>query len=253
MTSWFDALYPWSQLLQKFETIKKKTTHQLVISQDFKLVKGAAENNDGLKEKNSEDYSDLPTEDDVVSHFVQANGRPSLRKFDKSSHLCILYYVTQGRFRSDKNKRLWYFAGTPNDSEDSAWLASIKANNTNEYWKLVDNPFEKLEEISTLCNSVYEELLYSLEHTTGNTSRDMFKNILVNFRRLPEFVAYQSHRGHVHKQHVWSFVGVLKGGNGGRGEPAKSIPNRIQSIHWYLTKYHVFLGPIAKKVCCSKT
>jgi len=252
MTDWY-ALYPWTQLLQQYEHFKKKTTHQLVISQDFKLVKGEEENSEELKGKSNEDYSALPTEDDVVSHFVRANGRPSLRKFDKNVHLWILYYVTQGRFRSDKNKTLWYFAGTPRCGDDSHWLASIKAHNTNKYWKIVDNPFEKLEEIATLCNSVYEELLYSLEHTTGNTSRDMFKNTLVNFRRLPEFVAYQSHRGHVHKQHVWSFVGVLKGGNGGRGEPAKSIPNRIQSIHWYLTKYHVFLGPIAKKVCCSKT
>ena len=119
MTSWFDALYPWSQLLQKYEDIKKKSLHQLVISQDFKLVKGEEENSEELKGKSNEDYSALPTEDEVVRHFVRANGRPLLRKFDKNVHLWILYYVTQGRFRSDKNKTLWYFAGTPNDSEDS--------------------------------------------------------------------------------------------------------------------------------------
>ena len=239
--TWIGESIPWKILEAQY---KESRSTQSKLGQNLTLVGGAKPE----LEMNDTDTEPSVSDSFIMSRLFKQNGRPNLCKFNKNIHLWILYYVTRGRYRADKNKNVYYFAGTPNTNDDTVWQRTIFENNDNKQWRKVSDPFSTLDHINNRCNQIYEDVLQKFENCSGNQSRDAFRTRLINLRRLPEFVAWQSHRSHVHKANVWSFTGVRNGGNQSTSEAEKSIPHRIQSIHWYLVKYHSFLGTIAKKI-----
>ena len=238
MSSWIEESIPWKILEAQYRDSRKT---QSKLANDLTLVGGTKpELPLALTGTNTE-----PSDSFIMSKLFRENGRPNLCKYSKNIHLWILYYVTRGRYRADKNKNVYHFAGTPNTNDDIVWQQTILENN--DKWRKVSDPFPMLENINDRCNQIYEDVLHKFETCPGNKTRDAFRTRLINLRRLPEFVAWQSHRSHVHKTNVWSFAGVRKGGNQITSDAEKSIPHRIQSVHWYLVKYHSHLGTISRK------
>ena len=245
--SWIEESIPWRILSLRYADTRKK---QKELDNRVQIVPGSPERLP-IRLPIQVSVQDLPvfgTDEFLMKQFFRENGRPVLSKFGKNVHLWILYFVTRGRIRADKNKNVYVFHGTPASEEDTVWLRTIMENNSNKFWVKCSDPFQILEDTTDRCNQLYEDILHKYENGAYCTKGDRFRCNQVNLRRLPEFVAYQSHRSHQHKNNVWSFIGVKLGGNQGRAETPKSVPHRIQSVHWYLQKYHKFLAPISRKV-----
>ena len=238
--NWIAETIPWEILSKKFDGRQKQTE----LSNDLSILTDTKCDPFEIEACKPADFKN----DELLSKFFGENGRPILSKFGPNVHLWILHYVTKGRVRSDKNKSVYVFHGRPKNPEDTVWIKTIIENNHSGFWKKHEDPFKILEQINDECNLLYEDLLKKYSNCCEGKQGDIFRNHLINLRRLPEFAAYQSHRSHAHKQNVWSYLGEKQGGNKDRCDPQKSIPHRIQSVHWYLVKFHKFLGPIQRKV-----
>jgi hypothetical protein len=184
----------------------------------------------------------------IVEKFLKCGGtRMNLKYFGKNAHLWIIYHVTNGRFRTDKNKYVYYFTGERSPHQnDAEWMRCLKKNNSTKMWRKMDNGLELLKDITNVCNEIYDDLLR--DYNLFCTGRDMSRNNLKNFRTLPEFVAFQTHRSPRHTNHYWSHVGAMPGGGKHRLRSAKCQPNKIHSVHWYLKNYHDYLGTMTRRI-----
>ena len=110
-------------------------------------------------------------------------------------------------------------------------------------WKLVEEyrGFNILKEITTMCNDVYRAIEVQL--VKYNSTSGIYRQVLENFRSMPEMCQFQSYRTNCHKkqQSRWHFFAPNLGGNSGIGKAAPSIPNEKHSIHRLLCDYHFWL------------
>ena len=242
MSFWYDHFYPWEQMCALYDSEDNVRLRQTQLTNDMVIhfEKSGFDYIDLLEEKQSDDILELPSPNEVANRFFREKRFPILAKLQKNAHVWILAYVTSGRFRTDKNKRVWYFDGTPRKLDDAFWFSAIKNNNSSKFWKPVECGLTILQEISERCNESYECIMHRFENCDSDNRN--VKNCLINFRRLPEFVAFQKYRGNNHKNHFWTHIGVKRGGNKCLARPAKSVPHRIQSVHFYLQNYHYFMG-----------
>ena len=160
--------------------------------------------------------------------------KPKLTHLGRHADLYIIWSVTQGRYRSDTNKRVWCFLG-----EDPAIL-KLRYADRNAWHKLLESDgFQIVKEVTALCNQLYAEILHRLMRYDGKSK--FYKACLENYRNLPEFEQFQSHRGREHKTNTWQFQGAPQGGNKPAFKPIKAVANKIHSVHRTLLNYHVWL------------
>jgi len=168
--------------------------------------------------------------------FINYHGKkvPRAAYLRKDAHNWIIWFVTDGRIRVDKNRNFYYFQGTSNT------VLEIKSSTRNN-WRKIDIPND-IFAITELCNEVKSTLTDQLKQfSLLNPSRN-FKSIYENLAALPDIVATQRERG-PHRNNFWRFQPKRLGGNRGNGKRSPSDENRVASVHKFLCEYHNVFCP----------
>ena len=169
---------------------------------------------------------------EMVSDFFTKSGKPIWMRLMKDADRWILWAVTEGRLRMNRNKQLFLFTG------GNPGILKLKFG-SQDSWQPVPEMWTVMADITAACNELYGKL----ERKLTNIKTRFARQKVDNFKDMPEFVDFQSHRGHAHKkqQSRWSFIGKKIGGNRGCEKPAKPDPNPKHSIHRLLCDYHSWL------------
>ena len=156
----------------------------------------------------------------------------------KNADRWILWAVTQGRLRMNRKKHMFMFTG------DKADILSLKFGSEN-CWQLVNDGWGVVADVTEACNELYAALDRKL---TNPRRTRLVQQKIENFKNMPEFVQFQSHRGHAHKkqQARYSFIGDKLGGNKGIKKPAAPEPNGKHSVHRMLMDYSSWLPDLPR-------
>ena len=191
----------------------------------------------------TEEFECRPVEEMVEEFF--RNNRPVMKYIGQFMDYWILWCVTEGRFRCDHNKAMYVLQGTrPSDWNWMQWAASLKFS---QNWVL--HPFDSYETILAIterCNALLSAILTRVNQL--NPQSDVMRNVISNCQNMPEFVPFQTNRGHEHKQFRWKFVGTKPGGSKPRNKAAPSLRLDKHSVHRLLMSLHGWLPPPQTKI-----
>lgn len=178
-----------------------------------------------------------PTEN-MMRDFFTASGKPKLGVVGKFANTLLIWSVTRGRYRSDRTKRVFVYQGLGDPD-----IIKLRHGDRG-MWKKVDEHagFGIIADITEQCNQLQETVLRELVRHKSHTK--YYKCALENYLYMPEFVQFQSHLKHDHKNLMWRFQPQSQGGNKPDLPPAKPVPNRMQSVHRFLHNYHTWLEPL---------
>ena len=181
---------------------------------------------------------------EMLKDFFTRNGNPKLYRLGKFADLWIFWSVTQGMYRMNRLKQMFVFQGESPD------ILRLKHGSEN-YWYHVSEHrgFQICHEITDTCNLLHSQILQKFVRCNNRTMYR--KNSLVNFRKIAEFVQFQTYRSNEHKQRRWTYQGRKRGGNQPTLKAAPSIPHPQHSVHRILTDYHMWL-PTVRKVNPTK-
>jgi len=176
-----------------------------------------------------------------VDQFFTAKGKARLVRLGQHVDRWIVWTVTQGMYRMDSNKRIYTYKGIRPTilhlaSSEGMWLKVGDAYNF---------PQPILQGITETCNMVLEALQNRLNRYETKPKYKFFKCVFENLGRHPEFVQYQKHRGHEHKQFRWHYAEPPREG-GNSKSAAKPVLLRKESVHNILKRYHAWLPPIQR-------
>ena len=158
----------------------------------------------------------------------------------------ILYFVTEGRYRSNHNKVTKVFTKKRGDLNWMTWSTVLK-NAPASDWENVhpDQAYNRIIEITDVCNAVLAVIRRRLRRTTLNT--DYRKSIYTNLQNLPEFCPFQQNRTPGHRQFRWYFEQRKKGGNSGLHKRYKAEKMPKHSVHGMLREYNEWVPKIRKR------
>ena len=177
---------------------------------------------------------------DIVNEFFY-KGKPNWKYLSKHVDYYVFFFVTEGRIRSDHNKKTRIFKKSRNGLTWLTWssiLKKSKPNDWNEPISCYDDWMPLFKHISDTCNLVMTQILRRLSsYDLSRGARQKYQNLLNH----PEFVATQKGREHAHKNFLWRYIGRAKGGNAGYTKPpaAERVPK--QSVHQMMRDIHVWL------------
>ena len=191
------------------------------------------------------------TTDDVVEEFFK-NERPLwIPHLGWYVDYWIFYYVTQGRCRSDHNKKTRIFKHAKGRMSWISWSTLLKNSKPSD-WVIVsdDNVFSLICQIADKCNNVLCILRRKLQSIDRKTAfaRASFSNL----NNHPEFVPFQNNRNRDHIQFKWKFQARNKGGNQGLAIPPKPLGLAKPSVHFMMREYHEWLPSLRAKRRANK-
>ena len=171
-------------------------------------------------------------------------GNPKLYRLGQSADMWIFWSVTQGMYRMNRLKQMFVFQGQSPD------ILRLKHGSENFWYQVPEHRgFQICHHITDTCNLLYSQILQKFVRCNNrNTYR---KNSLINFRKIAEFVQFQTYRSCEHKQRRWTYQGRTRGGNMSTLKASPSIPHPQHSVHRILTDYHMWL-PTVRKVDPTK-
>jgi hypothetical protein len=141
----------------------------------------------------------------------------------------------------NREKHMYMFTGDKDD------ILSLKFGSEN-CWRLVNDGWGVIAEVTDACNELYTALLRKLNNFPNPKKYRGRKQKIDNFKNMPEFVQFQSHRGHAHKkqQSKWQRIGDTLGGNKGYKKPEAPEPNGKHSVHRMLMDYSSWLPDLPR-------
>jgi hypothetical protein len=162
------------------------------------------------------------------------DGKPFLSHMGPHVDKYIFWVVTQGKYRSDSNKKLSVYQGT--DTDILKFLYGDK-----NMWLRVDEDvgFRIIKAITETCNQLFEEILVKM--TRYNSGSAAYLCRLTNLQNLPEFVQFQKWRKHEHKSHIWYYCPKKQGGKMPDIPAIAPMKNKTHSVHRMLLTYHFWL------------
>ena len=177
---------------------------------------------------------------EMLNDFFTKGGIPKLYRLGQSADLWIFWSVTQGMYRMNHNKQMFVFQGQSPD------ILRLKHGSENFWLQVSEHTgFQIVHQITDTCNLLYSQILQKFVRLPGS---NMFrKNSLINYRKIAEFVQFQTYRSAEHKQRRWSYLEKSRGGNMPKLKAQPSIPHPQHSVHRILTDYHMWL-PTTRKV-----
>ena len=210
---------------------------------------------------------DLPTQDLPIVNFKEAPlwDPPSAlkicenfwftnydhKKFPRQAYLrngvysWVIWFVTDGRIRIDKNRNFWYFQGTGKTVLGDK-IHQIKSSTKNN-WRKIDIP-NGIFQITELCNEVKYTLTQQLKQFSKNNPKSRIgKALYENLAECPDIVATQRDRNNTHRNNIWRFQPACQGGNRGNAKRAPAQENKVASVHKFLQEYHTVFCPRFKK------
>ena len=214
---WVNETNPWSYL----EQLKRHELYQ----------RGIHVYDTDCKESEEPTFRIRPLKE-MVADFFNKRGKTKWDRFRKDADRWILWAVTEGRLRMNRNKQLFIFTG------DNPEILKLKFG-SRDLWKEAPEMWTVIADVTAACNQLYG----ALERKLTNIKTRLAQQKVDNFKDMPEFVDFQSHRNGAHKKQQcrWSFIGVKKGGNQGCEKPAKPDPNPKHSVHRLICDYHAWL------------
>ena len=191
-------------------------------------------------------FFSLTTTLEVVEEFFK-NGKPLwIPHLGMYVDYWILYYVTQGRCRSDHNKKTRIFKHVKGDMSWISWSTLLKNSKPSDWVILPDcDVFSLICNIADKCNNVLcllRRRTQSIDRKTA-VSRASFSNLNTH----PEFVPFQNNRNRDHVQFRWKYQAKKLGGNQGLSTPAKPLGLAKQSVHFMLREFHEWLPSLRAK------
>ena len=176
---------------------------------------------------------------EMLRDFFTRGGIPKLYRLGQSADMWIFWSVTQGMYRMNRLKQMFVFQGESPD------ILRLKHGSENSWYHVSEHRgFQICRDITDTCNLLYSQILRKFVRC--NTRKTNSKNRLINFRKIAEFVQFQTYLKPEHKQRRWSYQGITRGGNMGRAKAAPSIPHPQHSVHRILLDYHMWLPTIRK-------
>ena len=181
---------------------------------------------------------------DIVEDFFHST-KPKGKFLGQYVEYWILYFVTEGRYRTNHNKVTRVFKHTRGDLKWMLWSTILK-NSPVSAWETVhcDRSYNLILEITEMCNAVLAAIRRRLRRTTLNTNYR--KSLYTNLQNLPEFCPFQNNRTPGHKQFRWYFEQRKKGGNGGLHKKPKAERFPKHSVHGMLREYYEWMPKIRK-------
>ena len=177
----------------------------------------------------------------VVDEFFR-DGKPMLMMphLGQMVDYWIFYFVTDGRIRSDHNKKTRIFKFERGGINYVTWATILKRSEGKD-WLPVDEAkaYPLICGITEACNDVLSEIRRKLQglQIKGDCKRNQFQNL----NNHPEFVPFQQNRTYDHKRFVWRYQPRKIGGNGGRYPPGRPTRLEKNSIHKMTMELHEWL------------
>ena len=188
------------------------------------------------KEVETPEFKIRPTPE-MVADFFDGN-KIIWARLIQNADRWILWSVTQGRLRMNRNKQMFMFTGDQTD------ILRLKFGSENS-WEQVYENWGVIADVTAACNELYAALERKIDSRAKTRSA---RQKVENFKNMPEFVQFQSHRSPYHKkqQSRWAFIGKKKGGNQGYEKPDKPEPNGKHSVHRMLVNYNSWLPDLPR-------
>jgi hypothetical protein len=182
---------------------------------------------------------------DVVEELFH-KGKPMPNYLGQYVEQWILFFVTEGRYRSNANQALFMYEKERGDLNWMTWCTVLQQSSPSD-WTSVhpDLKYNIFIQITDQCNAVLSRLLKRLRRTKIHTNYR--KVVFTNLQNLPEFVPFQQNRNNQHKQFRWYFQRMKKGGNAGYKKAAKSERFPKPSIHAMLKEYGEWLPSFRRR------
>ena len=182
------------------------------------------------------DFKELEMDIMVSEFFTEKTGKPRFHRLAQNVDKWLVWAVTQGFYRMDKFKNIYVFKGVN--------PTILDLHDSKGWWDNASSPqdnFPILRDITDAVNRLYAAVLCRLSRIEPRTKS--LTCLLQNLINLPEFVMFQSYRGHDHKQFLWRYQ---PGPKRGSKTPTAAKPVRIpkHSVHWILMNYHLWLPQI---------
>ena len=164
------------------------------------------------------------------------HGSPNLFRLGQYADMWIFWAVTQGRYRMNRNKQMFLYQGT------DPWILRLKHGSENSWTQIPEHvAFATLKAITETCNQLYTAISQQVVRCHGRSV--YFKNTLINYRKIKEFVQFQSYKKPEHKNRRWSHQ-PRKVGGGKTEKEAASIRHPQESVHRMLCDYHMWLPTV---------
>ena len=197
--------------------------------------------------KESEDVLQLEECSDVVDQFFP-NGKPCLLPMmGKYVDYWIIFLVTEGRFRSDHNKKMKYYKfERPLTMSLIRWSETLCRSQPKDWVKVPEEDTYKLfKQITENSQDILIRIRSKFQHCDikSNSEKVCFDNL----NRHPEIVPFQNNRNGEHQKYLWKFQAREKGGNGGYHKPSRPICISKQSVHFILREFHEWLPSIRRR------
>ena len=188
---------------------------------------------------------EIPAVQEVVERFFR-NGKPIGNFLGQYVDFWIFFFVTDGRVRSDHNKKTRVFDFERGNLSPVTWSSVLKHSKGAD-WGAVqqDDVYPLVLEINDACNDV----LASIRRRCAKfpLKNAYFRATWENLTNHPEFVPFQNNKRYEHKNFRWRFQAHQLGGNCGKGEPQKAQLFDKQSVHFMLRDLHEWLPCLREK------
>jgi hypothetical protein len=195
----------------------------------------------------AQELLELPNSHDIIDKFF-VDGKPALLpSLGQYCDYWIVFRATEGRFRSDHNKKLKAFRfAKPLGMSNLRWAHTLKVSKPSD-WISVSDPdkYETFIKITDACNNILcgiRRRLQNLEIVT-NSGRACFQNL----NHHPEFVPFQNNRTRDHQKYSWKFQRKQLGGNQGFADAEKPLCVAKQSVHFILRELHEWLPSFRRR------
>jgi hypothetical protein len=190
-------------------------------------------------------FFEFPSTVDVVEEFFH-KGKPISNYLGQYIEQWILFFVTEGRYRSNANQGLFMYAKERGDLNWMTWSTVLQQSSPADWTSIHDDiKYNAFIQITEQCNAVLSRLMKRLRRTKIHTNYR--KVVFTNLQNLPEFVPFQQNRNNLHKQFRWYFQPVKKGGNAGYKKAAKAERFPKPSIQAMLKEYGEWLPSFRKR------
>jgi hypothetical protein len=182
---------------------------------------------------------------DIVNRFFH-KGKPIINYLGQYVEQWILFFVTEGRYRSNNNRTLFVYNKERGGIGWLTWSTVLEQSSPTDWTNIhEDLKYNIFIDITDQCNAVLTRLMKRLRRT--NIHNAYRKSIFANLQNLPEFVPFQQNRNNLHKQFMWYFEPLKKGGNQGYKRSAKAERFPKPSIHAMLKEYGEWLPSFRKR------
>ena len=188
---------------------------------------------------------EIPAVQEVVERFFR-NGKPIGNFLGQYVDFWIFFFVTDGRVRSDHNKKTRIFTFERGDLSPVTWSSVLK-NSCNVSWDVVrhDDVYPLVLKINDACNDVLTSIRRRIRQLPIKNA--FFRATCENLTNHPEFVPFQNNRQYEHKNFRWRFQAHSLGGNCGKCAPPKSQLLNKQSVHFMMRDLHEWLPCLRNK------